>query len=96
MIKYSSLMGVFPLPNPPPTSQTASINMISIAMRNKGKYINESTSLSPFEEAYNETQSTSDPTINDHLLVASYLYHLPFRLEIPSISRLSITYTSYG
>ena len=72
IIKESSLMGVFPLSTPPPAPQTASINMISNIFIDEGKLIaNESTYLTPFEEVYNAIQSTSDFSINDHLLVAS-------------------------
>ena len=71
LVKYSSLTRVFPLSNPPPPSYTASINMISSSIIDKGKSIVESASLTPFEEVYNAIQSTSDPTIIDHLLVAS-------------------------
>ena len=88
-------MGFFPLSNHPPASQTTSINMMSTSIIDKGKYIVESASLTPFKEVYNAIQSTSDPTINDHLLVASDCYHLPYWLDIPPISRLSFTYTSY-
>ena len=70
--------------------------MISTYIIDKGKSIVELASLSPFEDVYNAIQSTSDPTIKDHLLVASYLYHLPYFLDNPSpISILSFTYTSY-
>ena len=83
LIKYSSLMGVFPLSNPPPTSHTASINMISNL--DKGKLIvGESTYFTPFEEVYNVIQSTCDPSINDHSLVALDYHHLPYWLENPS------------
>ena len=89
-------MGVFPLSNPPPASQTTSINMISTSHMDKGKSIaDESTSLTPFEEVYNAIQSTSDPTINDHFLMASYHYHMPYWLGNPPISRLPFTYTSH-
>ena len=89
-------MGVFPLSDHPPTSQTASINMISTSHAVKGKETaDESTSFSPFEEIYNAIQATSDSTINDHLLVASDYYHMPYWLETPPISILSFTHTSY-
>ena len=79
LIKYSSLMGFFPSSDPPPTSQTASINMISTSHTDKGKEIaDESTSFSPFEEFYNAIQATNDSPINDHLLVASYRYYMPY------------------
>ena len=95
LLKYSSLMGFFPLSNPPPPSQTASINMISNSFIDKGKSIVEFASLTPFEEVYDAIQSTSDPNINNHLLVASYFYHLPYWIDNPPISRLSITHASY-
>ena len=90
-------MGVFPFSNPPPASQNAYINIISNTILDKGNLIvEESTSLTPFEEVYNAIQSTSDPTINDHLFMASYRYHLPYWLDNPPpISRLPFTYTSY-
>ena len=72
-------MGVFPSSDPPLNLQIASINMISISHTDKGKEItDDSTSFSPFEEIYNAIQATSDPTINDHFLVASYHYHMPY------------------
>ena len=53
--------------------------MISTSHADKGKEIaNESSSFSPFEEIYNAIQATSNPTINDHLLVASDYYHMPY------------------
>ena len=55
--------------------------MISTSITDKGKYITKSTSLSPFDEVYNAVQTTNDPTINDHLLVASDQYHLPYWLD---------------
>ena len=89
-------MGVFPFSNPPPASETASINMISTSIIDKRKSIAQSASLNPFEEVYNAIQSTDDPTINNQLLVASYFYHLPYWLDSPPISILSVTYTSCG
>ena len=59
--------------------------MISTFIIDKGKYIVESASLSPFEEVYNAIESTSDPIINDHLVMASYFYHLPYWLDNPPI-----------
>ena len=87
LIKVSSLMGVFPSFHPPLASQTASINMISSSRTDKGQAIaDESSSFSPFEEMYNAIQVTSDPSINDHFLVASDHYHMPYWLEHPSPS----------
>ena len=74
-------MGIFSLSNPSPVSQSASINMIYTTIIDKGKSIDESTSMSPFEETYHAIQTTSDPTINDDLLVASDPYHLLYWLE---------------
>ena len=72
-------MEVFPLSDPPPASQTASINMIYTSHTDKGKSIpDESTSFSPFEEIYNAIQATSDPTINDHLLLCLGHYQIPY------------------
>ena len=66
--------------------------MISTSIIDKGKSIVESTSFNPFEEVYNAIQSTSDPTINDNLLVASYFYHLPYWLDnSPSLDYISHT-----
>ena len=77
-------MGFFPLSDPPPALQTASINMISTSHTYKVKEIaDESSSFSPFEEIYNAIQATSDSTINDHLLVALDYYHMPYWLETP-------------
>ena len=96
LIKYFSLMEVFPLSNPPPTSQNASINMISNTIIEKVKSIvDKSASFNPFEEVYNAIQSISDPTINDHLLMASNHYHMPYCLDNPPISILTFIYTSY-
>ena len=78
-------MGVFSSSYPRPTMQTASINMISTSHKDKGKEItNESTSFSPFEKIYNAIQATSHSPTNDHLLVASDCYHMPYWLENPS------------
>ena len=75
-------MVFFPFPNPPHSSQNASINMIYNNIIEKGKSIaDESTSLTHFEEIYNAIQSTSDPTINDHLLMALDRYHLLYWLD---------------
>ena len=76
-------MGVFQLLNPLPVLQTASIYIIYTSIIDKGNFIAESTSLSPFEEIYNVIQATSDPTINYHMLVASDPYHLPYWLDSP-------------
>ena len=87
-------MGVFPSSDPPPALQTVYINMISTSHANKGKAIaDESSSFPPFEEIYNRIQDTSDPTINDHLLVASYRYHIPYWLDNPSPSLDYLSHT---
>ena len=89
-------MGVFPLSNPSLALQTTSISLISSSHIDKGKEIaDESPSFSPFEEVYNAIQATNDPAINDHLLVASDGYHMPYWLDNPPISRLSFTHTYY-
>ena len=87
-------MGVFPSSDPPLASQTASINMISSSRANEGKEIaDESSSFSPFEEMYNAIQATSDPTINDHFLVALDHHHMPYWIEHPSPSLDYISHT---
>ena len=83
-------MGIFSLANTPST-QTVSVKMISSKNHdtsNKGKSIVDSTHLSHFEEIYQAIQSTNDPTINDHLLVASNPYHPPYWLTTPSLDDL--------
>ena len=78
-------MGIFPLTNPPST-QTASVNMISSkihATSDKGKLIVDSTSSSHLEETYHVIKSIDDPTFNDHILVPSDPYHLPYWLDPP-------------
>ena len=88
-------MGVFSSSDPPPASQTASINMISTSHTDKGKAIaDESTSFSPFEEVYNVIQDTSDSPTNDHLLVASDRYHMPYWLETLSTDESIIEFMS--
>ena len=83
-------MGVFPLSNPPPASQNASINMIYTSHADKGKAIaDEASSFSPFEEIYNAIQATSDSTINDHLLVSPQTIITCILARTPPISRLS-------
>ena len=74
-------MGFVPLNNLPSTSLVTSVNMISTLSYNtldKGKSSSDSTSYSHFEETYQVIQSTSDPTINDNILVHSTLitYHI--------------------
>ena len=87
-------MGVFPSSDPPLASGTASINMISTTHIEKGKAIaNESSSFSPFEELYNAIQATSNPTINDHFLVASNHYHMQYLLEHLSRSLDHLSHT---
>ena len=49
--------------------------------------------FSPFEEMYNAIQDSSDPTINDHFLVASNRYHMPYWLEHPSPSLNYLSHT---
>ena len=66
--------------------------MIYNSIIDKGNSIAELTSMSPFEEMHHAIQTTSDPTINDHLLVASNPYHLPYCLEIA----LSLDYISHA
>ena len=63
------------------------MNMISTTSyesQDKGKSIIDSTSLSHFKEMYQDIQSISHFTINDHLLVDLDAYLLPYWLETPS------------
>ena len=59
-------MGVFISSSPPPTTQVATMTMISSTASDmsKGKAIAETPSLSPFEALYDGIQSTFD-----HLLI---------------------------
>ena len=59
------------------------ISASSFNTLDKGKKIVDSTSVIPFEEMYQAIQSTSDTTINYHLLVALDMYQLPYWLEPP-------------
>ena len=68
------------------------MNMISTSIIDKGNSIAESTSMSPFEGIYHVIQTTSDPTINNHLSMASYPYNLPYCIEN---STLSLDYLSH-
>ena len=82
------------LSNHPFLSQSALVNMISTYTIDKGKSIVESTSMSPFDKIYHVIQTIIDPTINDHLLVASSdPYHRPYWIENPLVSRLPFAYT---
>ena len=79
-------MGVFLLKNYPPPSQVASMNMISLRIHDaltKWKSIVDSTPFSLFEETYQDIQSTRNPTTNDHILVESDPYNLPYWLDSP-------------
>ena len=60
--------------------------------KSKGKEIAESFSLSPHEAI----QSIYDSYINDHHLVASDIYHLPYWLDspLPNLGYLSQTFPS--
>ena len=69
----------------PPTSQVALVNMISSTADDisKGKTIVDVPSLSPPEALYDAIQSTSNSYIDDHHLVASDPYYLPYWLDYP-------------
>ena len=85
MLKYSSLMGVFPLT--PPSTEVANVNMIStIEHIPKGKEVVEPSSLGPHEVLYDATQSASDVYYDDDHLVASDPYHLPYFLDSPLLT----------
>ena len=87
-------MGGFPSSDPPPVAQNASINMIYTSHTDKGKAIaNESASFPPSEEIYNAIQAINDSPTNDHLLVATYRYHMPYWLNNPSPSLDYLSHT---
>ena len=80
-------MGIFPLANPPST-RTAFVNIISYKNHDTSDKVNsivDLTSFTHFEETYQAIQSTSDPTIIDHILVAYNPYHLPYWLNPPHL-----------
>ena len=58
----------------------------------KGKEIVEIPSLSPHEALYDSIQSVSNSYIDDHHLVASYPYHMPYWLDSP---HLTLDYLSW-
>ena len=61
-----------------------------------GKWVVETSSLSPHEAVYDAIQSISDVPIDDLHLVASDPYHLPYWLEpsLPTLDYLSQTFPS--
>ena len=76
MLKYSTLMGVFPLT--PPSMEVVTINMISMTDYSpKGKEVVDSSSLFLYEAMYDVVQSIFDDHIDDLQLVASNPYHMP-------------------
>ena len=93
ILKYSSLMGVFPSIAAPPSIETSMINMISSKTRgmSKGKQIIELSSLSPHEALYDAIQYVSDSYIDGHHLVASDPYHLPYWIDSPQLSLIEIS-----
>ena len=83
-------MGIFP--STPPTTDTATVNMISLFDYDpKGKQIFESTSFILHEEMYNIIQTLSDDHTDELHLMASDPYHLPYWLEpsLPILDYLS-------
>ena len=83
LLKYSSLMGVFPSNVSPPNPETTTVNMISSTTEgmSKEKEIAEIPSLHLHEALYDSIQSISDAYIDDHHLVASYpqtIYHIGY------------------
>jgi hypothetical protein len=91
-LKYSSLMGIFPLPAPNCPQEVATINMISTMVQQSSKSydpwvvprqsdfesLGDTMPLSLVEVAYDVIHSTSYSLyFDDHHLVASYPYSLP-------------------
>ena len=74
------------------------MNMISSTTddRSKGKAIVDKISMSPPKSLYDSIQSTSDGYIDDHHLVASHPYHIPYWLDSPppTLDDLSHTFPS--
>ena len=97
-MKYSSLMGVFPSTYSPPSTKLTMVNMISSTTENlsKGKEIAPIPSLSLNEAMYDAIQTISDAYIDDHHLVASDPYHLPYWLDspLPTLDYLSQNFPS--
>ena len=77
MLKDSTLMGVFP--STPPSTEVATVNMISITDHSyRGKEVVETSSLGPYEALYDAIQSVFDEHYDDHHIVAFDPYHLPY------------------
>ena len=87
-MKDSTLMGFFPSIASPPNTQISTVNMLSSTTCDisKGKAIVETPSLSPSKALYHCIQSASDAYIDEHHLVASYPYHLPYWLDSPLLT----------
>ena len=83
-------MGFFISSSPPPTTQVSMVNMIFYASSDmsKGKAIVETPSMSLPKALYDAIQFASHAYINDHHLVASDPYHMPYWLysPLPTIS----------
>ena len=79
-------MGVFP--STPYSMEAATVNMISTTGHSpRGKEFVDSSSLGPYEELYDDVQSTFDVLYDDLNLVALNPYHLPYWIE-PSLPTL--------
>ena len=86
LLKYSTLMGLFP--SSPPSTKVATVNMISmIVYSSKGKKVVESSSLGPYEALYDVVQSAFNVQPDNIHLVALDPYHFPYWLE-PSFPTL--------
>ena len=95
ILKESNLMGVFPLA--PPSMEVEIVKMISTTGYSaKGKKIVESSFLGPYEAIYDVVQSASDVQLDDHHMIASDPYHLPYWLEpsLPTLDYLTHTFSS--
>ena len=69
MLKYLTLMGIFP--STPPSTEVETMNMISTTDHSsKGKEVVETYSLGPYEALYDVVQSTSNIHSDDLHLVA--------------------------
>ena len=89
-------MGVFPSTYFPHITQISTMNMIfsTTSDMSKGKEIDEKPYLSPPKALYHAIQSAYDAYVNDHHLVASDPYHIPYWLDssIPTLNYLLHTF----
>ena len=76
-------MEVYPSCSFPPITQISTMSMISSTIRDmsKGKEIVQTPYLSPPKSLYHAIQFASNAYVNDHHLVVSDPYHLPYWVD---------------